>query len=233
MTVRFGNNRLGFYIAVFLLSGAVLGLSANFASNFEASFKGGFIIFAIIVTSLQIFTFLLLLQWSQPRIEMVVLFIFGALWLAMGAWATDIIGNVQCTELSGSIKAKGGKDFSQRAYCNEMKVIQAFSWGLFAAFVIAFYILNQLITQAKRYGRWEITKEPIRELPWFDEAPGYYNQHTTGQPQQYAAGYPAQYGGYPMSPGMGPMSAGGHSVVIQPGINGAPPMVTQIPASHI
>ncbi|KAJ3516993.1 hypothetical protein NMY22_g14068 [Coprinellus aureogranulatus] len=227
MTVRFGNNRLAFYVLVFLLSGAVLGITANFASVFNTDFKSGFVIFALIVTSLQIFTFLLSLQWSQPRYEVGLYFFFGVLWLAMGAWATDIIGHVQCTEVSGTMPAKQNRDYSARSYCNQMKVVQAFSWAMFAFFVIAFIVINQLIGQAKRFGRFDINREPIRELPWYDEAPGYYNQHTGGPPHgvAYAPGAYPGYNGYGMQP---PMSAGGHSVIIQPGINGQPPTVTQV-----
>jgi hypothetical protein len=43
-----------------------------------------------------------------------------------------------------------------------MKVVQAFSWALFGFFVIAFIVLNQLITQAKRFGRYDINREPVR-----------------------------------------------------------------------
>lgn len=43
-----------------------------------------------------------------------------------------------------------------------MKVIQAFSWGLFGMFVIAFGILLQLVTLAQQFGRFKIWSEPIR-----------------------------------------------------------------------
>jgi hypothetical protein len=74
---------------------------------------------------------------------------------------------------------------------------------------------------------FKLTSTP--ELPWYDEAPGYYNQHTNhpGGVMPYGPGgaYPAGYNGYGMQP---PMSAGGHSVIIQPGLNGLPPTVTQV-----
>lgn len=222
-------------MVVMLLSGAVLGISANFANKFDASSQDGFIIFSLVVTALQIFIFLLSLQWSQPRFEMVILFFFGVLWLAMGAWSTDLIGHVQCSRLSGRISGKGDSTFSEKSFCQQMKVIQAFSWTIFGLFVIAFIILNQLVNLAKRWGRHHIMKESIKELPWFDEQPGYYNQHTGGPqvaqfpPGQYA---PGQYGAYPGGYGypapMSPGAAQGHSVIIQPGINGAPPTITQV-----
>lgn len=138
-----------------------------------------------------------------------------------------------------------------QAYCYEMKVIQAISWGLFGLFVIAFYILMQLITLAQQFGRYRIWSEPIRgencfvheslitftsvflELPWFGEMPGYYNTNTFGggggpmmhYPPPSAGGY-----GYPYQGGM-PVPNPGHSIVIQPGMNGAPPTITQMPLS--
>ncbi|TFK75896.1 hypothetical protein BDN72DRAFT_809657 [Pluteus cervinus] len=227
MTVRFGNRRLGFYVAVFLLSATVLGIAANFARLFLPTFHHDFTIFALVVPSLTIFAFLLTLQWAQPRTEAVVLFFLWALWLAMGAWATDVIGNVQCDSLSASTKEPSVTgSISVKAYCYEMKVIQAFSWMLFVLFSVAFIILNALVSQAEKFGRYNIWEEPIRELPWFGEAPGYYNTSPSTTPMvQYpgANGYPA-YPGYP-----GVMPTPGHSIIIQPGVNGQPPTVTQVP----
>lgn len=54
-----------------------------------------------------------------------------------------------------------------QSYCYEMKTIQALSWALFAAFVIALVILVQLITLAERWGRWQIWREPIRGTDLF------------------------------------------------------------------
>lgn len=59
-------------------------------------------------------------------------------------------------ELIGAASAQG--------FCYEMKVTQAFSWALFAMFVIAFGILMQLVGHAERMGRHFIWREPIRGL---------------------------------------------------------------------
>ncbi|PPQ77771.1 hypothetical protein CVT25_011206 [Psilocybe cyanescens] len=222
MTVRFGNNRLGFYVAVFILSGVVLGLGANFANEFLPHLRQNFTIFSIVVSSLTILTFLLTLQWATPYSEAVVLFVLGTLWLAMGAWSTDVIGPLQCDSLAGQKTPSKNGETNLQAFCYEMKVIQAFSWTLFCLFVIAFYVLHQLAGQAQRYGRHKIWSEPIRELPWFEEAPGYYNTNTYGPnamqyPPPSAGGY-----GYPYYPGgMGgmPMLNPGHSLMVQPGMN--------------
>lgn len=128
---------------------------------------------------------------------------------------------------------------SYQSYCYQMKTIQAFSWALFCAFVIAIFILFQLVHQAERFGRWHIWTEPIRglflrislyasylstfaELPWFGEMPGYYNAVPHGM------AYPPQ-SPYPYYPGAMPMVQPGSSIIIQPGVNGAPPTVTQVP----
>jgi len=225
MTVRFGNNRLAFYIAVFLLSGAVLGLAAHLASVFLPSVHKDFSIFSLIVPSLTIFVFLLLLQWAQARIEAVALFILGVLWLATAAWATDVIGNTQCDSLGGQSVTTAKGSLSAQTWCREMKVIQAFSWMLFISFAIALVILVALVSRAQAFGRYEIWGEPIRELPWFGEAPGYYNHNADGGAQSYMAQYPgaqypgAQYG-HPQP---------GSALVIQPGVNGQMPTVHQVP----
>jgi len=233
MTVRFGNNRLGFYILVFLSSGVVLGLAANFANIFLPGHNNrDFTIFALFVPSLTIFTFLLTLQWATPLIEAVTLFILGVLWLAMGAWATDVIGPQQCDVLGGQkVPAKNGSSTNSQAFCYEMKVIQAFSWALFCVFVLAFIVLFQLVALAQQFGRYLIWTEPIRELPWFGEMPGYYNTSSRVPnanmyyPPPSAGGY-----GYPYQGGY-PMPQQGNSIVIQPNPNGGPPTITQMPLS--
>ncbi|KAF7355327.1 hypothetical protein MSAN_01449200 [Mycena sanguinolenta] len=207
MTVRFAQYRIGFYVAVFLLSGTVLGLAAHFASIFLPHLHPDFTIFALLIPALTIFIFLLSLQFGQPRTEAVSLFILWALWLAMASWATDIISPTQCDSLtSQTIPTKNG-EIREREYCYEMKVIQAFSWMLFVLFAFAFVILLALVNQAQRFGRPYIWREPIQELGWFYELPGYYNNHQQGmvqypgvmysqygyQPQGYVQGQPTAY----------------------------------------
>jgi len=229
MTVRFGNNRLIFYVIVFILSGTVLGLAAHFANIFLPSLHKDFSIFSLVVPSFTIFIFLLTLQWAQPRSEAIVLFVLWTLWLAMGAWSTDIIGNVQCDSLGGTRTATKSGDTNAQPICYEMKVIQAFSWMLFVLFTLAGITLAALVNQAEKYGRHNMWAEPIRELPWFGEAPGFYN---TSGPQYPQTAY-SQYQ-YPMQGGNGQvMQLPGHQVIIQPGINGQPPMVTQVPMSNV
>ncbi|KAJ3985889.1 hypothetical protein F5890DRAFT_1408485, partial [Lentinula detonsa] len=209
-------------------TGAVLGLDAHFAAIFLPRLHQGFTIFALVIPSLTIFIFLLTLQWSQPRVEAIVLFVLWTIWLAMGAWSNDIIGTVQCDALAGQRTATKNGDMSAQSYCYEMKVIQAFSWMIFVLCSFAFIILMQLVTQAQRFGRYMIWYEPIQNLGWFGEWPGLYN--TTTQPMvqypqhQYAVPY-----GYPLQAGSGIPQQPGHSIIVQPSANGGPATVTQIP----
>ncbi|KAJ7795370.1 hypothetical protein B0H14DRAFT_2446127 [Mycena olivaceomarginata] len=175
MTVRFASYRIGFYVAVFLLSGTVLGLAAHFANIFLPHLHPDFTIFALLIPALTIFVFLLSLQFAQPRTEAVSLFILWTLWLAMAAWATDIIGSTQCDALTSETMPTKNGEIRQKEYCYEMKVIQAFSWMLFVLFSFALTILIALVNQAQRFGRPHIWREPIQELGWFHEMPGYYN----------------------------------------------------------
>jgi hypothetical protein len=48
-----------------------------------------------------------------------------------------------------------------------MKVIQAFSWMLFVLYAIALYLLMSLVTEAQRFGRWDIWWAPIRGASYY------------------------------------------------------------------
>jgi len=226
MTVRFATYRIAFYVAIFLLSGTVLGLAAHFANIFLPHLHPDFTIFGLLIPSLTIFIFLLSLQFAQPRTEALSLFILWTLWLAMASWATDIIGAVQCDALTTETMPTKNGTIRQREYCYEMKVIQAFSWMCFVLFSFAFICLLALVSQAQRFGRPYIWREPIQELGWFDELPGYYNHHQQGM-VQYPM-YPAQYG-YPMQQGYMPAQQPVYQ--ISQGPNGA--TVTQVPITTI
>ncbi|KAG6821269.1 hypothetical protein H0H93_002379 [Arthromyces matolae] len=210
--------------AVLLLSGAVLGLAANFASLFLPTLHRDFTTFALIVPSVTILLFLLSLQWAQPRTEALMLFVVATLWIAMGAWSADIIGPVQCDGLAGQRTATKNGGMSAQAFCYEMKVVEAFSWMIFSINTLALIILFRLVTLAQMFGRFEIWREPIRELPWFGEVPGFYNTH-----QQPMLPYPGY--GYYNQPPMSATSAPhpGQTIVIQPGMNGQPATVTTVP----
>ena len=79
-------------------------------------------------------------------------------------------------------------------------------------------------------GRYEIWREDIRELPWFGQAPGYPGVGYTSYSSQYRGGYPGSYAQYPTTYGSNVVQQQpGHSLVIQPGMNGGAPTVQQVP----
>ncbi|KAL1743033.1 hypothetical protein HDZ31DRAFT_65412 [Schizophyllum fasciatum] len=246
MTVRFANWRLSFFVTILVFSAVTLGISAYFASIFLPDLHHDFTIFSIIVPVLTILVFLIILQWAQPRIEVPVLFILGCFWLAEAAWATDAIGDTQCDGLGGQTIGTRKGSVSAKGYCCQMKVLQAFSWMNFCLFAIAFYIILRLVSQAEQFGRPDAWVAPIRELGWFGEYPGFYG----GTNNPAAQGMPPMTGGYQQQAGMGAYPqqaygsggwpygqmaepAPGTALVIQPGINGAPPTITQVPADTV
>ncbi|GJE84023.1 hypothetical protein PsYK624_000970 [Phanerochaete sordida] len=226
------------HAAVFVLAVVVLGIDAYLANIFLPDLHEDFTIFGLIVPSLTILACFLLNAWSLPIVEFATLFVLGVLWLAMGAWSVDIIGNVQCDGLGGQRTATKTGTISAKAYCYEMKVIEAFSWMSFCLFAIFLWILITLTSRAKAFGRYGAWFEPIWELPWFQQYPGadeggaspgrYHYAYPAGSPMQYPGQmhYPVQQqvvnGGYVVS------QQPGHSVVIQPQ-HGRPPVVTQVP----
>jgi len=221
MTLLFTNLRLIGYVFVFCLSGAVLGLAANFAGLFLPDINHDFTIFSLVVPSATLFVFLLLLQFAQPIIEVFIHFSLGVLWLALGAWSADIIGPIQCYPLAGQTRPTKNGTMSLETYCYEMKVIEALSWCIFVMFAIFFMIIMALTTRAVVLGRVYAWREHTSQLGWFGEWPAYPTEtiHPRGP----------YYGSYPSHGGNYVHQAPGHSVVIQPGVNGAPAMITQVP----
>ncbi len=97
---------------------------------------------------------------------------------------------------------------------------------------IFLWVLISLATRSQAFGRPYAWSEPVIELPWFNQLPGW-PEDQGHYPGQYA--YPAGYGGgvqaAPQMIGGGYVvqQNPGHSVVIRPGVNGQAPTVTQIP----
>ncbi|EKM59067.1 uncharacterized protein PHACADRAFT_249255 [Phanerochaete carnosa HHB-10118-sp] len=235
MTQLFRDMRLYGHVFVFLLAVTVLGIDAYLASIFLPNLHPDFTIFALVVPSLTILIFFILNSWSRPIMEAIATFILGVLWLTMGAWSTDILGNIQCDTLGGQRTPTKSGSISAKSYCYEMKVIEAFSWMNFCLFTIFLWILITLTSRAKAFGRYGAWYEPIFELPWFGQYPG---NESGGPPGRYNYAYPAGSPAYPghAYPTNPQMSNGGyvvsqqpgHSVVIQPQ-HGGPPVVTQVP----
>lgn len=98
---------------------------------------------------------------------------------------SDIIGHIQCDGLVGQRTATKNGDSSVQfllpvtrfdlfyvsvpatEFCYEMKVIEAFSWMLFVLFAIALYMVLRLVTEAERFGRYDIWWAPIQGANYY------------------------------------------------------------------
>jgi len=127
-------------------------------------------------------------------------------------------------------------------------VIEAFSWVLFGVFTIFFLIVANLTSIAvERGGRPYAWREPMIELPWYGEWPGYSggpgSMYPTMQmpgggviPGTYIPGTVLAQPGGPVTT-MPVMQDGGYvvqqqhgySMIITPGMNGQAPMIQQVP----
>ncbi|KAI0320829.1 hypothetical protein OF83DRAFT_1207829 [Amylostereum chailletii] len=238
MTVLFRNIRIYFYIAIFLLSGAVLGLSAYFASVFLPEIKrNGFTIYSLVVPSFTILVFFILLFYSEPRIEVFFLFVTGALWLGTSSLtpSRDITPATECFALAGQTVSTSKKPISARSFCYESTIVEAFSWTTFLLLAIFFVFVIAMAARSRAMGRIDIWREPIIDLPWFGQAPGYPGEAYYGPSfaQYYGYGaYPQRYPGSPATVSIGGQvihQQPGHSIVIRPGLNGEAPQITQVP----
>jgi len=264
MTYLFTNIRLSIYLIVGALSAVVLSFGAYFASLFLPNLHHDYTIFAVVVpaiTILFLLIFLIFTHVSQPRSEAIALFILTVLWLALGAWTVDrrdfLSYDSDCTSWGDQRTPTKKGTISARSYCNEMKVVEAFSWVNFGIFFIWFATILYLTSKASRLGRPYAWIEPMLELGWFGEYPGYsggrhsdyptYREGEVGmmqpgmiqpgmiQPSVMQPG--VMQPGVQMQPQYGPgggyvvQQNAGHSIVIQPGVNGEPPRITQVPGT--
>ncbi|KZS97582.1 hypothetical protein SISNIDRAFT_481498 [Sistotremastrum niveocremeum HHB9708] len=217
---------------------SVLGLAANFMTLLPTDTYQAFLVFALIVSAATVVSLIVILLRSQPRIDMLILFLLIVGWIAMGAWTGDIIDNIQCFTLAGqTIQTKTGH-MSSQVWCREMKAILALSWTIFGILLIIFIILLILIIRVVGYGHHGIWGASISDIPWFGQGgygmqQGYYGQG--GYPMQQYQGVP--YMGAYQQPGVyqsGPNQytvnqAPGHAVVIG-GNRGGVPNISQQPA---
>ncbi|RXW13078.1 hypothetical protein EST38_g12776 [Candolleomyces aberdarensis] len=189
MTRQFVNNRRAFYVFVILLSAGVLGISANFASRFGASFGGEWLRFFFISSTVVSYPYrwLYYLCFGCRFVEHI------RLPLKVRSWYPVHDEKPQWTGSNGS---------SQRSQPRFEILLLALFGILWLGYLLALHTLFKLIGHAKRLGRYDINYAPIREVPWFYEMPGYYP--TEGRYGQYSGQYPQ----YPTMPSAGqPMAA--------------------------
>jgi len=130
-----------------------------------------------------------------------------------------------------------------------MRVIEAFSWVLFGIFAIFLVIVINLTSVAvMRGGRPYAWREPMIELPWYGEWPGYSGGPGSMYPTMHmheGGVIPGSYmpGGVIAQPMAGPVSTlpvmqdggyvvqqqHGYSTVITPGLNGQAPTIQHYP----
>jgi len=170
---------------------------------------------------------------SQPRWDVLVLFILAACWVAMGSWSADLIAHIECDSLGGQrIPTKNGT-MSYGVYCREMKAILALSWTNFVLLAISMAVLIALVIRVLSLGRqhhaWE---ESISEIPWFNQ----YGHHHHGEYGMYPMGqYPYMAAGGPIQTGPNQyivQQAPGHAVTVGGGqLPGMAPAVYQTPVA--
>ncbi|KAI0307219.1 hypothetical protein B0F90DRAFT_538102 [Multifurca ochricompacta] len=234
MTVLFRDLRLYGCFTVVLLSATVLGVSAYFASIFLPELHHDFSIYSLIPPSWTIFILIVLMVSSTPRADAIFLFITDILWLTLAAWSSDSLGSTQCDALGNSRANTKNGTMSARTYCDLSKVVEAFSWATFCLLTLYLIFVISLASRSVAMGRPYIWREDIRELPWFGQAPGYPGFGYVTYPSQYVPrSHPGPYTQYPTG-GYGSnvvQQQPGHSLVIQPGRNGMPPTVQQVPTA--
>ncbi|KAI0251348.1 hypothetical protein BJV78DRAFT_1212668 [Lactifluus subvellereus] len=230
MTVLFRDLRSFGYLAVILLSAAVLGISAYFAAIFLPNLHHDFTIFSLVPPSWTIFILTLLLVTSTPTADAIFLFISDILWLTLAAWSSDTLGSTQCDALGNSRTATKHGTISARSYCDLSKVVEAFSWATFCLLTLYFIFLVSLATRSMAQGQPSIWRGDIRELPWFGQAPGWPGSGFVGYSSQYGRGYAGPYAQYSTGGGV-IQQQHGHSLMIQPGRNGMPATVQHIPTA--
>lgn len=255
MTYLFTNIRLGVYGFQGLLAGVVLGLSGYFGSIFLPHLYAEYTIYSLAVASLTLVMIILFLTLShimEPRVEIIILFILSVLWLALGAWTVDrrdFLSDASDCAGWGDAKMSTKSDtvtISRLQYCNRMRVIEAFSWVLFGVFAIFFIIVLHLTSIAVQRGmRPYAWREPMIELPWYGEWPGYSGGYNSAYPTMHMAGGGMVPGGYYQGgvvPHHGPISTlpvmqnggyvvqqqPGHSMIITPSADGRAPDVQQV-----
>ncbi|KZV75084.1 hypothetical protein PENSPDRAFT_681281 [Peniophora sp. CONT] len=176
MTIFFKRIRIAYFSTIFILSAAVLGLSAYFANIYLPDNKAhaGFSIYAVVIAALTIvFGLIQLFSGAQPRTEAPFLFVVSVFWLSVAAWAIDQSTNEECYGLGNAQTPTENGLVSSRSICYAIKIVEAFSWTIFAMLVIAFVIVINRTASARVLGHPDAWSEPMDNLPWYDELPGY------------------------------------------------------------
>ncbi|KAG8905955.1 hypothetical protein FRB99_007889 [Tulasnella sp. 403] len=221
MTNTFQVVRWSAYTWCIVCAISVLGLAAHQATLFIGIWADRpYIIYALVCSSLTIMGLVLLSLRSRPQLDVIAIGILSILWLALGAYSADIIGNVQCETLINQRKQKdNGGSFPAIAWCREMKAIMAFSFATFGVLLICLIILLALMINLHARGQRHFWTSSMSEIPWF----GQY-------PDQERPVYPVMTGPPPQMPqysGNVVYQQPGHDVIIENGV------VRQVPTGSV
>jgi len=186
---------------------SVLGIAAHQATLYLGIWaQRPYIIYALVCSCLTVLGLAALCLRSQPRWDVTGIAILAILWLALGAYSTDVIGYVQCETLVGERKpTSNGGSSSAMAWCREIKAIMAFSYFTFGVLLVCLIILLGLIINLHARGQYNFWRYSMSDMPWF----GQYEE---------GRGYPMQYGPpQPQYSGNVVYQQPGHNVIIEGG----------------
>jgi len=163
----FTDIRRGVFVALILLSGGTMGIAIDFSTMFSSNFHGSFNTFSIIAPATTIVILIIILLRSTPCWDCVSLATLAILWLAMGAWSTDVIGGIQCEALGGQQTPTKHGQTSYQAWCREMKIIEAFSWANFGILALSIIVIIILVVRLFSIGHQGVWGRSVAELEWF------------------------------------------------------------------
>ncbi|QRV73749.1 membrane-associating domain protein [Ceratobasidium sp. AG-Ba] len=205
------------FALVFACAAVVLGITVNLNSRLSSTGIHDFLIFSLVVSILTIIVCIILALRSQPRVEAGVVFVLGVLWLTMGAYSTDVVGQQSCYAQRGqTIPANSDTTYSAESYCRQMKTVQAFSWANFVFLAILFGLLVGVGMKLNDQDKHDVWKDAGRSRGSDPEM--LEERHLTRPPPPI--GYPAESPVSPVRRGGSGRSTSGRSTSGRSGRSG-------------
>ncbi|KAF8607606.1 hypothetical protein BDV93DRAFT_273699 [Ceratobasidium sp. AG-I] len=168
MNDKFKLGRLVLFGIIFVGAVVVLGITINLTVSLSNTGLHDFLLFGIVVSVLTVLVFIHLTYKSHARVDAAIVFVLAVLWLTMGAYSMDVIGQQSCFALKGqTIPAKNGT-ISAEGYCRQIKTIQAFSWANFVFLTLGFIWLLRYLSEQGEGGEKDSMSDaalPTRNNP--------------------------------------------------------------------
>jgi len=239
---RFVIARMAVFSLAALGAAAVLGLASYQASQFiNNKYDKPYLIFAIVVSALTLILCLMLSVRYSFRTHIGAIAFMAIIWLALASYTTDRIGYVQCESLDGQTQPSKKGAYNAVSWCRQLKAIMAFSWFVWALFMIAIVLWisfseheKNTYGPKKRQGDRAVEDEERRhrggnhEYVYANGGPRNVTTNPQYTLQQGATGVPFQQTGVPLQQGATGRNVvyqqPGHNVVVHNG------QVTQVPA---